>query len=304
MVAIAKGLCSRLPNELLSSTPKQRTRGRLERNEAQGYQYIDRAVVLSVRAGKMDGTEFILSLCLLTMKCRRGWSAVHIFLNIIPVVMGCIIIANSVQQLSYSIHMTPIWASVVLLVSGILLIVLGIFGYCIQRRGFNPWMVSSFLLLFLVLIALFSISAGTYTYWYTIYAGLQKELLSNDGIPLASRGLYYSIWAGYVGLWYQGGCSGAMLCEDATAEGCEELLGGSSMGRRRQLLAASDGFGVEGWPPSIRRRTSIEQSMDSKDPPGGSGMDDDNMGPTTGVDGMERTMAPGGDDDGDGEQGM
>ncbi|KAF4669793.1 hypothetical protein FOZ61_002999 [Perkinsus olseni] len=238
------------------------------------------------------------------MKCRRGWSAVHIFLNIIPVVMGCIIIANSVQQLSYSIHMTPIWASVVLLVSGILLIVLGIFGYCIQRRGFNPWMVSSFLLLFLVLIALFSISAGTYTYWYTVYAGLQKELLSNDGIPLASRGLYYSIWAGYVGLWYQGGCSGAMLCDDPTAEGCEELLGGSGMGRRRQLLLPPDGLRVEGWPPSIRRRTSIEQSMDSMDPPGGSGMDDGNMGPTTGVDGMDRTMAPGGGDDGDREQGM
>ncbi|KAF4684634.1 hypothetical protein FOZ63_030254 [Perkinsus olseni] len=199
--------------------------------------------------------------------------------------------------------MTPIWASAVLLVSGVLLIVLGIFGYCIQRRGFNPWMVSSFLLLFLVLIALFSISAGTYTYWYTVYAGLQKELLSNDGIPLASRGLYYSIWAGYAALWYQGGCSGAMLCEDTTAEGCEELLGGSSMGRRRrQLLAASDGFGV--WPPSIRRRTSIEQSMDSMDPPGGSGMNDDNMGPTTGVGGMDPTMAPGGDVDGDGEQGM
>lgn len=179
---------------------------------------------------------------IITMKkCRRGLSIVHILLNTIPVVLGCIIIAEALQQLSYSIHMTPIWASAVFLVSGLLLVVLGVFGYCIQRRGFNPWLVSFFLLLFIILIALFAISAALYTYWFTLYDRLQSELLSDHGVPLSDRGLYYTIWAGYVGLWYRGGCRGALLCENTTLEGCNDLVGGRRLTVSEELLIWEQG---------------------------------------------------------------
>ncbi|KAF4653714.1 hypothetical protein FOL47_010328 [Perkinsus chesapeaki] len=175
------------------------------------------------------------------MGCLKGkFSVIHTFLNFIPLFLGCAIIGLSIQLIAYSIHVVPVWTSVVLLISGILLVVLGALGYCIQRRGFNPWVVFIFLFLFIVLVALFAISASFYSYWYGSMATLEEELHQNSGVALASQGVYYSTWAGYVGLWYSGGCHGAVLCDDPNTEGCEELL--DEAGERRLRVTAQGAF--------------------------------------------------------------